>query len=131
MNKKILVLGSVLGVIAIILGAFGAHGLKHLLSLDSMQTFETGVRYQMYNALFLMFIGGFGAISEKAKRTIFYLVLIGIICFSGSIYGLATNDLSGFDFKTIGFITPIGGLLLIVAWLIVLLKFLKLDRDKS
>tara|TARA_R110000751_G_scaffold53484_2_gene115792 strand:+ start:194 stop:595 length:402 start_codon:yes stop_codon:yes gene_type:complete len=131
MNKKILVLGSLLGLIAIILGAFGAHGLKSLITLEAIQTFETGVRYQMYHALFLLFIGGFLSISEKTKRAIFYLVLIGVLCFSGSIYGLATNDLTSFDFKVIGFVTPIGGLLLIIAWLIMLINFLKIDSDKS
>lgn len=131
MNKKILVLGGLLGLIAIILGAFGAHGLKSLISSEAIQTFETGVRYQMYHALFLLFIGGFSSISQKTKRVIFYLVLIGVLCFSGSIYGLATNDLTSFDFKVIGFVTPIGGLLLIIAWLIMLINFLKIDSDKS
>jgi uncharacterized membrane protein YgdD (TMEM256/DUF423 family) len=56
--------------------------------------------------------------------------VIGILFFSGSIYGLATNELSGFDFKSIGFITPIGGLLLIISWGIMLIKFLKLQTDK-
>ena len=131
MNKKILILGSVLGLIAIILGAFGAHGLKSLIAAESVQTFETGVRYQMYHALFLLFIGGFSSISEKAKRAIFYLVLIGVFFFSGSIYGLSTNDLTSFNFNAIGFITPIGGLLLIIAWIMVLINFLKIDHDKS
>ena len=130
MNKKILVLGSLFGLIAIILGAFGAHGLKSLISSESIQIFETGVRYQMYHALFLLFIGGFSSISEKTKRVIFYLVLIGVLCFSGSIYGLATNDLTSFDFKALGLVTPIGGLLLIIAWLILLISFLKIESDK-
>lgn len=131
MNKKILILGSVLGIIAIVLGAFGAHGLKSLMSSESIQTFETGVRYQMYHALVLLFLGGFSSISKKTKRAIFYLVLIGVLCFSGSIYGLSTNELTNFDFRVIGFVTPIGGLLLIIAWLILLINFLKLDSDKS
>jgi uncharacterized membrane protein YgdD (TMEM256/DUF423 family) len=78
MNKKILVLGSLLGIIAIMLGAFGAHGLKSLITLEAIQTFEVGVRYQMYNALFLLFIGGFSPMSEKTKRIIFYFVLIRV-----------------------------------------------------
>tara|TARA_B100000809_G_C15078494_1_gene508771 strand:+ start:608 stop:1003 length:396 start_codon:yes stop_codon:yes gene_type:complete len=131
MNKKILVLGSLFGLIAIILGAFGAHGLKSLLSVESIQTFEIGVRYQMYHAFFLFFVGGFSSISEKTKRKVFYLVWIGVFCFSGSIYGLSTNDLTGFDFKTIGFITPIGGLLLTISWVVVLINFLKVDSYKS
>ncbi|MFT5242148.1 MAG: uncharacterized membrane protein YgdD (TMEM256/DUF423 family) [Glaciecola sp.] len=131
MNKKILVLGTLFGLIAIILGAFGAHGLKSLISAEYIQTFETGVRYQMYHAFFLLFVGSFASISKKTKRAVFYLVLIGVFCFSGSIYGLSTNDLTGFDFKTIGFITPIGGLLLAISWVVVLINFLKIDSYKS
>ncbi|TXE19410.1 DUF423 domain-containing protein [Psychroserpens burtonensis] len=131
MNKKNLVLGSLFGIIAIMLGAFGAHGLKSLITLEAIQTFEVGVRYQMYNALFLLFIGGFSPMSEKTKRIIFYLVLIGVLFFSGSLYALSINDITSFDFKAIGFMTPIGGLLLIIAWLLVLINFLKIDSDKS
>lgn len=131
MNKKILVLGSLLGIIAIMLGAFGAHGLKSLISLEAIQTFEVGVRYQMYNALFLLFIGGFSPMSEKTKRIIFYFVLIGVLFFSGSLYALSINDIMNFDFKVVGFVTPIGGLLLIIAWLLVFINFLKIDSDKS
>jgi len=128
MDKKILITAAVLGIISIILGAFGAHALKELITPDMQQTFETGVRYQMYHALFLLFVGTTSLISEKSKKSIFYFVISGIILFSGSIYGLATNSLStGFDFKTIGFITPIGGLCLIIAWCIL---FVSLVRTK-
>lgn len=125
MNKTIMITGTVLGIIAIILGAFGAHGLKAVLPLEAIQTFETGVRYQMYHALFLLFVGTTSLVVPKYKTIIFYLVLLGVLLFSGSIYGLATNALSGFDFKRIGFITPIGGLLLILSWVILLVNFLK------
>ena len=111
-------------MLAIILGAFGAHALKKVLSLEELSTFETGVKYQMYHALFLLFIGLTG-LAEKAKKTIYYLVVIGVIFFSGSIYLLATNNLTSFDFKVIGFITPIGGLLLISAWGVLLVNILK------
>ncbi|MCQ0111577.1 Uncharacterized membrane protein YgdD, TMEM256/DUF423 family [Zhouia amylolytica] len=116
MNKTILGVAALLGMLAVILGAFGAHGLKKLIDADAIGTFETGVKYQMYHALLLLFVGGSSYLSNGAKMTIFYLVLIGVILFSGSIYGLATNNLSSFDFKKIGFVTPIGGLLLIIAW---------------
>ncbi len=129
MNKKILVLGAVLGVLSVVLGAFGAHGLKSIISQESLQVFETGVRYQMYHALFLLIIGGTQLVDAKTKRALFYLVFVGIVLFSGSLYGLATNSLSAFDFKIIGFITPIGGLLLILAWILLLIKFLKNNSD--
>lgn len=125
MDKKILITATILGLIAIILGAFGAHGLKELISEDAQNTFETGVRYQMYHAIFLLFVGSSALISAKTKKVIFYLVAFGVLFFSGSIYGLATNNISSFDFKTIGFITPIGGFLLILAWALLLVNFLK------
>ena len=131
MNKTLLVTATILGILAIILGAFAAHGLKELIGPSSIETFETGVKYQMYHALFLLFVGSPSFILETQKRRIFYVTLIGILLFSGSIYGLATNELSSFDFKSIGFITPIGGLLLIGAWILLLLCFLKLKTDKS
>ena len=125
MDKKIISTSAILGMVAIILGAFGAHALKKVLSLEQLTTFETGVKYQMYHALFLLFIGLSG-LSEKAKKTIYYLVVVGVIFFSGSIYLLATNGhFIPFDFKTIGFITPIGGLLLILSWGVLLVNLLK------
>ena len=57
MDKKIITTGAIFGMLAIILGAFGAHALKKVLSIEQLSTFETGVRYQMYHALFLLFIG--------------------------------------------------------------------------
>lgn len=129
MNKNLLVAASLLGVIGIILGAFAAHGLKPKISQESLRVFETGVRYQMYHALFLLFIGSTRLLDVKSKNLLFYLVLVGVILFSGSIYGLSTNELSSFDFKAIGFVTPIGGLFLISAWLLLLIKFLKNKPD--
>lgn len=125
MNKKILIIASLLGLTSVVFGAFGAHSLKELISIESQQTFETGVRYQMYHAILLLFVGGSSLIKEKTKQTIYYLVAVGLLFFSGSIYALATNTLTTFDFKTIGFITPIGGLLLILAWGLLFVNFLK------
>jgi uncharacterized membrane protein YgdD (TMEM256/DUF423 family) len=116
MDKKLVSTGAIFGMIAIILGAFGAHALKEVLSIESLSTFETGVKYQMYHALLLIFLGTLKELSEKAKRTIYNLVVLGVIFFSGSIYLLATKSLTSFDFKPLGIITPIGGLLLILAW---------------
>ncbi|WP_344786903.1 DUF423 domain-containing protein [Postechiella marina] len=126
MNKKILIAAALLGIIGIVLGAFAAHGLKTLITVEAQKTFETGVRYQMYHAFLLLFVGSSNFILDKTKMYVFYLVLIGLLFFSGSIYGLATNELSSFNFKSIGFITPIGGLLLIVSWVLLFIDFLKI-----
>lgn len=131
MNRIILITAAVLGIIAISLGAFGAHGLKEVISVESQVTFETGVRYQMYHALMLLFVGGTTLLTQKSKRIISFLILFGILFFSGSIYGLATMDVTGINFKSIGFITPIGGLFLIISWVLMLIDFLKVRRDNS
>ncbi len=130
MRKKILITGAIIGCLAVILGAFGAHALKSILTVDQIASFETGVRYQMYHALLLLFVGSTGYISAKAQKLLFVFILWGIILFSGSIYLLATNDVTAFNFKVIGFITPIGGTLLIVGWLILIANFFKLKTDK-
>lgn len=120
MDKKLITLGALLGAIAIILGAFGAHSLKQVLSPESLTVFETGVKYQMYHALFLLFTGIATTLSARSKKAIFILVLLGVIFFSGSIYFLACDAILPFSIKSIGFITPIGGLLLISAWIVLL-----------
>lgn len=129
MNKKILILGALLGGLSVVFGAFGAHGLKALISEESIKVFETGVRYQMYHALLLLIVGITKILNNKTKQWFFYFVLTGVVLFSGSIYGLSTNTLTAFDFKVIGFITPIGGLFLILAWILLLINFLKNPSD--
>jgi len=86
MDKKIISTGAIFGMIAIILGAFGAHALKKVLSIEELSTFETGVKYQMYHALFLVLIGTLNELSLNAKKIIYNLVVFGVIFFSGSIY---------------------------------------------
>lgn len=125
MERKIISTAAILGMIAIVLGAFGAHALKKVLTVEQLNTFETGVKYQMYHALFLLFVGTSKSLSMKAQRGVYFLVVIGVLLFSGSIYLLATNDLTTFDFKKIGFVTPIGGLLLIGAWFWIFIDFYK------
>ena len=125
MNRKIILTGLLFGIVAIVLGAFGAHALKKTLFVDALATFETGVKYQMYHALFLLFLGLSNFVDLKTKKILLLLTVLGTLFFSGSIYLLATNALTSFDFKIIGFITPIGGLLLILAWTGLFLSILK------
>ncbi|WP_282123217.1 DUF423 domain-containing protein [Algibacter mikhailovii] len=125
MNRTILITASILGCLSIAFGAFGAHGLKELISVQGLNTFETGVRYQMYHALLLLFVGSTDFIKTRTKRNMYYLIVLGVLFFSGSIYGLATNKLTSFDFKTLGFITPIGGVFLISAWVLMIVDFVK------
>ncbi|HRV56219.1 MAG: DUF423 domain-containing protein [Flavobacteriaceae bacterium] len=129
MNRTILITGAILGMLSVILGAYGAHGLKQLVSMELVQTFETGVKYQMYHALLLLFLGTVSVVPYKLKRAVFALTLIGVIFFSGSIYGLVTNEYTAFDFKKIALITPVGGTFLIAAWGVLLVAFLRTNKQ--
>jgi uncharacterized membrane protein YgdD (TMEM256/DUF423 family) len=130
MDRKIISTAAILGIIAIILGAFGAHALKKILSIEQITTFETGVRYQMYHALFLLFIGTTTIISQKTKKRVYNWTVFGIFFFSGSIYLLATNSLTALDFKIFGFVTPLGGLFLIIGWFILLFDLIMPSKKK-
>ncbi|WP_158974572.1 DUF423 domain-containing protein [Cellulophaga sp. L1A9] len=125
MNKTIFSTGILFGTLAVVFGAFGAHGLKNLISPESIATFNTGVTYQMYHAIVLLVLGSVNKIPAAKKKIIYGLFTAGIFLFSFSIYLLATNTLTGFDFKTIGFVTPIGGLCLILGWGYFGIRFLK------
>ena len=125
MERKIIATAAFLGMLSIILGAFGAHSLKQVLTPEQLNTFEIGVRFQMYHALFLLFIGNVPAVSQKMKKTILYLVVAGVLLFSGSLYLLATDELTSINPKSIGFLTPIGGLLLIIAWFCLFIDFMR------
>jgi uncharacterized membrane protein YgdD (TMEM256/DUF423 family) len=125
MERKMVSVAAIIGMFAIVLGAFGAHALKKVLSIEQLNIFETGVKYQMYHALFLLVVGLSSQVTEIAKKRIFYTTVTGIFFFSVSIYLLATNDLTAFDFTVIGFITPIGGLFLIAGWACLFIDFLK------
>jgi len=125
MNKKIILAALILGAISIILGAFGAHVLKTLLAIEQLNSFETGVRYLMYHALFLLFVGTSNIILEIEKKIPYYLTLLGTLLFSGSLFLLTTSSITGIDFRFLGPLTPIGGLLLIAAWIWIFAKILK------
>ena len=125
MENRITITGLFFGVTSIILGAFGAHALKNYLTPEQLISFETGVRYQMYHALFLLFLAKNESINLKTKKTVYYLISIGVILFSFSIFLLTTKNVTSIDFKFLGPITPVGGLLLISGWMILLINFFK------
>ena len=126
MNRKIIATGLVLILIGIILGAFGAHGLKEVVSdKDLLDSFETGVRYQIYHG-FAFLIFGATPIKEKLGRGLFITFLLGVLFFSGSIFAFVFLNVKEMVFpKIIAFITPLGGALLIIAWAFLLINFLK------
>ena len=131
MNRTSVISGIVLIVIAIILGAFGAHALEEKLSLEQLQTFEVGVRYQMYHGIALLAVGLAASQFNFSLKPFVFLVLSGVVGFSVSIYFLAMQDFLGVKLSFLGPITPIGGTLLIVAWGILLWKVVKMKEAKT
>ena len=125
MNKKILTTGAIFALIAVLLGAFGAHGLEKLVDYKSVESFRAGVRYQMYHAIVLLILGSILVISDTHKKRIYYFFLLGTILFSGSIYFLVVDEVLGISLARIAFITPIGGLLLIIGWILFVISLMK------
>jgi uncharacterized membrane protein YgdD (TMEM256/DUF423 family) len=128
MERKIILLASLIGGVAVVLGAFAAHGLKPLLAVSAFDSLGTGIRYQMYHAFLLFYIGSTSRLNNKQQSILYKLILSGVLLFSGSIYLLSTNDLTSFNFKVIGFVTPLGGLFLITSWILLFVYNL---RNKS
>ncbi|MFY9241646.1 MAG: DUF423 domain-containing protein [Polaribacter sp.] len=124
MGQVALIFGSFFGCTAIILGAFGAHLLKKKLTTEQLQSFETGVKYQMYHAIVLLVLGFHLDISVTINAYIIYAFVIGIILFSFSIYGLVLSSAKNKKLKFLEPITPIGGLFLVAGWVLLLFKFL-------
>jgi uncharacterized membrane protein YgdD (TMEM256/DUF423 family) len=127
MHKTFLVMGSALAGLAVVLGAFGAHGLKKIVSPETVTTFQTGVQYQVYHAFALLIAAiVYERFSNAYIANAGWFFLGGILLFSGSLYALtalkATNKV-GLD--GIGIITPIGGLLFIIGWVLLIIGFLK------
>lgn len=130
MNRKIILWASALGAIAVMFGALGAHALKESLNPESLSSFSTGVRYQAWHAICLLALG-FSTIHFPFKNWVFKCWLIGIILFSFSIYLLSTSSLSGLNVSFLGPITPIGGLFLIVGWVLLFVGALKYSNSQN
>lgn len=133
MSRKTLIIGSLSAALSIALGAFGAHGLlKHvesgLMDLRMVQSFETAARYQMYHALALVILGiGMKVFGEqKLLKAAMWLFVAGTVCFSGSLYFIATRNIIGWEnWQWIGPVTPLGGLLFMAGWLMIVIHFIR------
>ncbi|MBO6186167.1 MAG: DUF423 domain-containing protein [Chryseobacterium sp.] len=125
MKTITLVFGAAYGMLSVILGAFGAHALKKILSVERLESFETGVRYQMYAAFFLLIAGYILKFDTSSQKWISILMIAGTILFSFSIYMLSMQDYWGMNLKFLGPITPLGGLFMILAWLMLIFYFVK------
>lgn len=139
MQRKVLITAAVFGMLAVIIGAWSAHGIKSFIidsdpeKLNKIASFRTGVQYQFFHTFLLLFL----SLIHYKKWTnklnwVFRLTVIGVVLFSGSIYLLALrNELGLTSIKSIlGPITPIGGLILIVAWGLLLMYALKMKKFK-
>jgi len=124
MQNFVIITAALLGGIAIILGAFGAHAFKKILSAEKIESFEVGVRYQMYTALTLLALGFNLSFEYQSERIAFYLFTLGTILFSGSIYFLSFAEYWRKNLKFLGPITPLGGLLMLAGWVVIIIRFL-------
>ena len=124
MNKQVVIGGAVLIVLGIILGAFGAHGLEKLVDSDAILTFETGVRYQMYHGFALLILGTNADKLLGDSKWVVRLMLIGVALFSVSLYMLVLQGPLGVSLKFLGPVTPIGGVIMIAAWVVLIKNLL-------
>ena len=128
MNKRIIITASIFGALAVILGAFGAHSLKKILSPEQMDIWHIAVQYHFYHTFALLFLSTFARFKNKIINFSAYCFSIGIFLFSGSLYLMALkNILVVGSANVLGPITPIGGLFFILGWLSL---FLAAVRDK-
>lgn len=127
MNKN-LTITTLLGLIAVIIGAFATHGLRDILSIQEMNSLETGIRYQIYHVIILLFVNTYDGFSNRLKNNISIFFFSGILLFSGSIYAIYMLGISA---KSIWFTTPFGGFLLILGWLLMTVFFFKKVINKK
>ncbi len=120
--RKYIIVGGSFALISVVLGAFASHSLKAYFSTEVLQSFETGIRYMMYHGLALMI---FSQIPNARNNLIFKLFFWGVILFSFSIFILCFGNLTPYDFSWLGPVTPVGGSLLILGWVIFISKTFK------
>jgi uncharacterized membrane protein YgdD (TMEM256/DUF423 family) len=118
MKETVLIFGGIFGTLAVIFGAFGAHALKKRLEPEQLNSFETGVKYQMYHALILIIAGISFPFIGLSQQLMGWFFIFGIILFSFSIYGLVLSGMTGKKMKFLGPVTPLGGFLLILGWIL-------------
>lgn len=126
MNKRIIVIASIFGILAVVLGAFGAHGIKSRVSADELDTWKTAVGYHFYHTLALLFLAIFSHRKSRLVTVAAYSFSLGIVLFSGSLYLLSAKNILQIGWAQIlGPITPVGGLLFITGWVFLLMAAIK------
>jgi uncharacterized membrane protein YgdD (TMEM256/DUF423 family) len=129
-NKNWFVTAFILCGLAVTLGAFGAHGLKRLVSPLQIETFKTGVQYHFYHAFAIALAAIVSQYNDNQRiRRAMRLFLAGIVLFSGSLYGLTLVEVAGMDgMRWLGIVTPIGGILFINGWFLMALSIYKMEK---
>ncbi|WP_324721208.1 DUF423 domain-containing protein [Salinimicrobium sp. HB62] len=125
MKELVLVMGGLYGALAVIVGAFGAHGLKKYLNEEQLKSFETGVKYQMYHALLLILCGTIFPFTGFSQNLMGWILILGVFFFSFSIYGLVLSGANGRKMSFLGPVTPLGGLLLVMGWILFIINVVK------
>ena len=126
MNKRIILTAAFFGAVAVLLGAFGAHSLKKLVDANSLEIWQKGVEYQFYHTFALLYLSSFARYRNKLINIAYFCFTFGIIFFSGSLYLLATRSIFNLDLvNIIGPITPIGGLLFFLGWVMLFFAAIK------
>ena len=116
-------MGALYGLLSVIFGAFGAHALKKRLTPELLQSFETGVKYQMYHAIVLLVLGFNLSFDQPLDSWIVNCFIFGTLLFSFSIYALCLGAAKGNKPRFLGPVTPLGGLLLVAGWALLLYSF--------
>ncbi len=117
MNKRIILSAAIFGLIAVILGAFGAHGLKDKIDDESLENWKTAVDYQFYHTLALLFLATFSRAKNNLINISYFSFTTGIFLFCGSLYLLSTREITSLSTTILGPITPMGGLFFIIGWI--------------
>lgn len=118
MKELVLTFGGIFGALAVILGAFGAHALRRSFNDDQLRSYEVGVRYQMYHSIILIISGIVFPFTKTGQVITAWCFIIGTMLFSFSIYGLTWSSSRGQKIRILGPITPLGGLILIIGWIL-------------
>lgn len=128
MKRVVLIFGAVYGGLSVIMGAFGTHVLKKVLSVEKLQSLETGIKYQMYHAIVLLVVGFFFSFSSKVEQLMGWSFIVGTFLFSVSIYLLSLAVLWEVNLMFLWPVIPLGGLIIIIGWFLLLLSIVRMGK---
>ncbi len=125
MIRKTLILTAIYGALGVIFGALGAHAFKSFMSANDLMNYKTAVFYQMIHVLAVLAVNAYPQISRRNKIMISHSFLTGITLFSGSLFLISLHVVPA---KSIWFITPLGGIFLIIGWIFTIFAFYKIHK---